>query len=219
MITSTDSRDCRNAFDGRDLIFVPHTRAWHSLKACIWAADRVSIAKKQSIATSYADLEEFFVTMLEVETPDKQMFVSTILDLEKNKPSEWLSHVKSTMAQISFLDPKADDLKELQEACIFPIRTPKGIVEVTKKSEGTEFVITDRPQYKELVSHIIHLDFSPEEVRDCSCFLDAMELGSKMVSKLIKESTQAEGGVRDDKLTKSIRSRKEALLRYLILRW
>ena len=81
-------------------------------------------------------------------------------------------------------------------------------------SNGSEFAIVDRPEYRNLFREIKVLDFSMEEVRDHRPFLHAIGLRGKFMSELVQETKMVDGGLDGAKLTKSFRSKAHALLRH-----
>ncbi len=208
----------RSTFEDSALVYIAKENAWCAPSQCVWVDSNVKIPEKASIADAYPSLEAFFTTVLEISKPTVEMYVDSLKAKAKGKASAAL--IKETMRLICSLGVGENDFSSLVEAKILPVKHANGVgsfSSASSKDEGVEFAIVEnRIHWDAFKGKIVVLDFSLEEIRDTRPLLLAMGLGARFSSKLVKEVTDVSGGSRDHEMTRNLRIKSRAIVRYAI---
>ena len=127
--------------------------------------------------------------------------------------------IKETMILISLLGIGASDVLELLETKIFPVRLPNGqscFATASSKSSSLEFAIIDNLVHQNAFQgKLPFLEFSLEDIRDTRPFLFACGLENRLTSSLADEVTDVQGGLPNVEMTRMLRSKAPALVRYV----
>lgn len=210
----------RFAFEHSALVYVPQENSWYPPSRCVWAESNVKIPGKASIADVYPLLERFFIEVLSVSKPTVNMYVDSMKAEAKGKASA--VRIKETMRLICSLGVGEHDLTSLAEAKVLPIKLANGVggfASASSTGEYVDFAIVENTIHRDAFEgKIIVLDLSLEEIRDTRPLLLAMGLKDRFSSKLVKEVTHVTGGCRDHGMTKSLRTKSHAIVRYAIRR-
>ena len=206
----------RSTFEKSALVYVPHLKAWYRPSDCVWANPHVEIPEKASIAAAYDSKKTFFTKDLMVPEPSAVMYIKSLKSQAKNHPTA--SKIKETIKLITYLGVTATDVSELLEISIFPVTLPNGQSSFSTPSYVSgypEFAVIDKvDHWNAFRGKVAHLDFSREEIRDTRPFLIACGLQNQFTSQLVEHVTDVECGILDDDMTKILRLKALALVRY-----
>lgn len=193
-------------------MFVPSQNTWYALASCIWADDQARIPGKAAIKTPYKSLEDFFCRMLGVQKPNLQMHVQALQALARNRPDQSAMEIRRMIKLISSLNPTTNSVTSLAKSNIFEVKLVSGTNAFT--TAAADFAISDRAEYGDAFeSKIRILDYSVQEVRQCSSFLLAMGLKDRHLSETVEEKTRVDNGVISNSLTMRFRQKAYALFR------
>lgn len=214
-----DSRKAmRFAFEDGALVYIPQENSWYPPSRCVWVESNVKIPGKASIADVYPLLESFFTEVLSVSKPTVNMFVDSMKAEAKGNASA--VQIKETMRLICSLGVGEHDFTSLAEAKVLPIKLANGVgglASASSKGEYVDFAIVESTIHRDAFEgKIIVLDLSLEEIRDTRPLLLAMGLKDRFSSRLVREVTHVTGGCRDHGMTKSLRTKSQAIIRYVI---
>ncbi len=208
----------RFTFENSALVYIAKENAWYAPSQCVWVDSNVKIPEKASIADAYPSLEAFFTTVLKVSKPNVEMYVDSLKVEAKGKASAAL--IKETMRLICSLGVGENDFSSLVEAKVLPVKHANGVgsfSSASSKDECVDFAIVEnRIHWDAFKGKIVVLDFSLEEIRDTRPLLLAMGLGARFSSKLVKEVTDVSGGSQDHEMTRNLRIKSQAIVRYAI---
>lgn len=164
-----------------------------------------------SLATEYAEQEDFFVRILGVQTPNVEMHVQALIE-KSGKLTVHPSELKEMIFTISSMKPQKNDLEKLRTRGILPVKYANGLP--GRAHMSADFAIPDRPQYNEAFQgKIITLDFSIGEIRAAMPFLAAAGLEGRLLSTMVQEETAVEGGKLNTQLTQSFVEKSYAIFR------
>ena len=208
----------RFTFEGSALVYVPIKNAWYPPSQCVWVESNVEIPGKASIADAYPSLETLFTKVLNISKPTVEMYIDSMKAEAKGKASA--ARIKETMRLICSLGVGEHDFSSLVEAKVLPIKLANGVgdfASASSKDECIDFVIVDNTvHWNAFKGRIMALDFSLEEIRDTRPLLLAMGLKKRFSSKLVKEVTDVNGGSQDQEMTKNLRIKSQAIVRYVV---
>ena len=208
----------RFTFEDSALVYIPTENAWYPPSKCVWVESNVKIPEKASIAGAYPKKKTFFTKVLEVSEPTVKMYVESLKAQAKGKASA--AEIKETMALICGLGLKEADLSSLVEAKVLPVKFADGgrsLASALSKDEYGDFAIVESTVHRDAFEgKIAALDFSLEEIRDTRPLLLAMGLEPRLSSKLVKEVTDVSGGSQDHEMTRNLRIKSQAIVRYAI---
>ena len=210
-------RALRFSFESSALVFIPKENAWVPPSKCVWVESSVLIPEKASIAGIYPLKKTFFTKVLQVSEPTVEMYVEALKAEAKGKASA--VYIKETMALICGLGFQENDLSSLVETKILPIKlaVPGFSASVMFQSALEDFVILDNTIHRDAFKgKIAALDFSLEEIRDTRPLLLAIGLEKKFSSKRVEEITDVKGGQMDLEMTKTFRTKSQAIVRYVM---
>ena len=178
----------------------------------------MKIPGKASIASAYPLKKTFFTLVLKVLEPTVEMYVESLKAEAKGKAPT--AKIKETMALICGLGSEEADLSSLVGAKVLPVKLANGecsLASASSKDESVDFAIVDNAAHRNAFKgKIAALDFSLEEIRDIRPLLLAMGLESRFSSKLVKEVTDVSGGSQDHEMTRNLRIKSQAIVRYAI---
>ena len=198
------------------LVYIPKDNAWCPASQGVWVESNVRIPGKASIAGAHPLLETFFTTILNISKPTVEMYVDSIKAEAKGKPSS--ARIKETMRLICSLGVRESDFSSLVEAKIFPVKFANrvsGFASASSKDECIDLAIVENKiHWDAFEGKVVVLDFSLEEIRDTRPFLLAMGLEERFSSQLVKEVTDVRGGSQDHEMTRNLRSKSQAIVRY-----
>ena len=204
-------------FEHSALVYIPKENVWCPPSQCVWVKSNVKIPGKASIAGAYPLLETFFTTVLNISKPTVEMYVDSIKAEAKGKPSS--ARIKEIMRLICSLGVGETDFSSLVEAKTLPIKLTNGVsgfASASSKDECIEFVIVENTiHWDAFKGKIVVLDFSLEEIRDTRPLLLAMGLKNRFSSQLVKEVTDVRGGSQDHEMTRNLRCKSQAIVRYV----
>ena len=208
----------RSIFEGAALVYIPKENVWCPPSQCVWVDSNVKLPSKASMADAYPLLETFFTTVLNISKPTVEMYVDSMKAEAKGKASA--ARIKETMRLICSLGVGERDFSELVEAQVLPVKLANGVggfASASSKNECVDFAIVENTiHWDAFESKIVVLDFSLEEIRDTRPLLLAMGLKEKFSSKLVKEITDVKGGSKDHGMTRNLRIKSQAIVRYAI---
>ena len=208
----------RFTFEDSALVYIPKENAWRPPSQCVWVESNVKIPWKVSIADAYPLKKTFFTTVLKVSEPTVEMYIDSLKAEAKGKASA--ARIKETMALICGLGVGETDLSSLVEAKILPVKLAKGLgsfASASFKDNSVDFAIVENTiHWDAFKGKIVALDFSLEEIRDTRPLLLAMGLEERFSSKLVKEVTDVRGGSQDHEMTRNLRIKSQAIVRYVI---
>ena len=108
----------------------------------------------------------------------------------------------------------------LIEAKVLPVQLANRVgifASASSKDDSVEFAIVENTVHRDAFNNKINvLDFSLEEIRDTRPLLLAMGLEERFSSKLVKEVTDVKGGSQHRKMTRDLRIKSQAIVRYVI---
>ena len=208
----------RFTFKDSALVYIPKSNAWLPSSKCVWAESNVKIPGKASIAGAYPLKKAFFTTVLKVLEPTVEMYVESLKAEAKGKAST--AKIKEIMALICDLGFEEADLSSLVEAKVLPVKLANGegsLASASSKDESVDFTIVENAAHQDAFKgKIAALDFSLEEIRDTRPILLTMGLEKRFSSKLVKEVTDVSGGSQDHEMTRYLRIKSQAIVRYAI---
>ena len=206
----------RFTFEDSSLVYIPKENAWFPPSKCIWSESNVKIPGKASIASAYPLKKTFFTTVLKVLEPTVEMYVESLKAEARGKASA--AKIKETMALICGLGFEEAELSSLVEAKVLPIKLANGegsLASASSKDESVDFAIVENAaHWNAFKGKIAALDFSLEEIRDVRPLLLAMGLGNQFSSRLVNEVTDVSGGSQDHEITRNLRIKSQAIVRY-----
>lgn len=213
-----DRKASRSTFEDSALVYIAKGNAWCAPSQCVWVESNVKIPGKASIADTYPLLEVFFTKTLKISKPTVEMYIDSLKAGAKGKGSPVL--MKETMRLICSLGIGENDISSLVEAKILPVKLANGVssfASASSKDECVDFAIVENSNHWDAFKgKIVVLDFSLEEIRDTRPLLLAMGLKERFSSKLVKEVTDVSGGSQDHELTRNLRIKSQAIVRYAI---
>ena len=208
----------RSTFEDSALVYIPKENAWCPPSQCVWVESSVKIPGKASIADAYPLKKTFFTTVLKISEPTVEMYVDSLKAEANGKASA--TQIKETMALICGLGVGETDLSSLVEAKVLPVKLANGVgsfASASSKDEFVDFAIMENTiHWDAFKGKIVVLDFSLEEIRDIRPLLLAMGLEERFSSKLVKEVTDVRGGSQDHEMTRNLRIKSQAIVRYVI---
>ncbi len=209
----------RFTFEDSALVYIPKKNAWRPPSQCVWVESSVKIPWKDSIADAYPLKKAFFTTVLKISEPTVEMYIDS-LKAEAKRKAPAAQKIKETMALICGLGVGETNLSSLIKAKVLPVKLANGVASFASASPKDDFVDFAIVQYiihwDAFKGKIVVLDFSLEEIRDTKPLLLAMGLEERFSSKLVKEVTDVRGGSHDYEMTKSLRIKSQAIVRYVI---
>ena len=208
----------QSAFEDSALVYIPKENAWRPRSQCVWVESSVKIPWKASIADAYPSKKTFFTTVLKISEPTVEMYVDSLKAEAKGKASA--AQIKETMALICGLGVGESDLSSLIEAKVLPVKHANGVgsfASASSKDEFVDFAIMENTIHRDAFKgKIVVLDFSLEEIRDTRPLLLAIGLEKRFSSKIVKEVTDVSGGSQDHEMTRNLRIKSQAIVRYVI---
>ena len=208
----------RSTFEDSALVYIPKENAWCPPSQCVWVESSVKIPGKVSIADAYPLKKTFFTTVLKISEPTVEMYVDSLKAGAEGKASA--AQIKETMALICRLGVGETDLSSLVEAKVLPVKLANGVgsfVSASSKDESVDFAVVENTiHWNAFKGKIVVLGFSLEEIRDTRPLLLAMGLEERFSSKLVKEVTDVRGGSQDHEMTRNLRIKSQAIVRYVI---
>lgn len=204
-------------FESKPLIFVSRggRQGWYKTGQCLWSST-ADIQGKVTLNGHYEDLEDFFLEVLGVKTLTAQMAYD---GLKQTTPDAPVARVKNTIESFSSLlrvEPNRHlDPGKLLQAAFLPVRYPDGSVAL--RSTEVDFAIVDREYLGELFrGRVKLLDYSLEDVRRLTPFLQWAGLEHRHLSRCTREITSASSEARRSIKMRSRRLKSKA---HAILRW
>ena len=208
----------QSTFEDSALVYIPKENAWFPPSKCVWVGSNVKIPGKASIAGAYPSKKTFFTTVLKVSEPTVEMYVESLKAEAKGKAPA--AKIKDTMALICGLGFEEADLSSLVEAKVLPVKLANGggtLASASSKDKSVDFAIVENTVHRDAFKgKIAALDFSLEEIRDTRPLLLAMGLEQRFSSNLVKEVTDVSGGSQDHEMTRNLRIKSQAMVRYAI---
>ena len=205
-------------FESSVLVYIPEKNAWYPPSQCVWVEPNVRIPGKASIADAYPRLGTFFTTVLSIPKPTIEMYVESMISEAKGNVSA--ARIKETMRLICALGVRETDFSSLIEAKVLPIKFANGaggFASASSKEKCADFAIVDNNiHWDAFKGKVVVLDFSLEEIRDTRPLLLAMGLEERFSSRLVNEITDVKGGFYDREMSKNLRIKSQAIVRYAI---
>ena len=205
-------------FESSALMYIPKENGWRTPSQCVWVKSNVEIPGKASIADAYPLLGNFFTTVLNISKPTVEMYVDSMKAEAKGNVSA--ARIKETMRLICTLGVGEEDFSSLVEVKILPVKFANGVgcfASASSKDNFVDFAIVEYTiDWDAFNGKIVVLDFSLEEIRDTRPLLLAMGLVERFSSNLVNEVTDVRGGSQDHEMTRNLRSKSQAIVRYAI---
>jgi len=209
----------RSSFEDSALVYIPGLSAWRPPSQCVWVESSVEIPGKYSVADAYPLKKTFFTTVLKVSEPTVEMYIDSLRSEAKGFASA--AQMKVTMALICGLGIGESDVSSLVEAEILSVKLANGVgvfASASAEHEYADFVIVENVIHRNAFEGKIPvLDFCLEEIRDIKPLLLALGLEEQFSSKRIEEITEVSGGSKDREMTRNLRIKSQAMVRYVIL--
>lgn len=178
----------------------------------------MKIPGKASIADAYPSRKTFFTAVLRISEPTVDMYVDSLKAEARGNAS--VQRMKEIMALICRLGIGETGLSSLVEDRVLPLKLANGVRSFSaafSKDESIEFVVAENTiHWEAFEDQIALLDFSLEEIRDTRPLLLALGLENRFSSKLVKEITNVRGGSQDHEMTRNLRTKSQAIARYVI---
>ena len=216
--TSENRKAMRSTFEDSALIYIPKEDTWYPPSKCVWVESSVKIPWKASIADTYPSKKIFFTTILEISEPTVEMYIESLKAGAEGKTS--VAQLKETMALICRLGIGGTNLLGLVEAKVLPVKLTTGLTgfaSASSKNKTLDFAIVENLiHWNAFRGKIAVLDFTLEEIRDTKPLLLAMGLEERFSSKVVKEVTDVSGGFQEHMMTRILRNKSQALVRYVI---
>ena len=208
----------RSTFEDSALVYIPKENAWRPPSQCVWVESSVKIPWKTSVADVYPLKKTFFTTVLKISEPTVKMYIDSLEAEAKGKAS--VVQIKETMVLICGLGIGETDFSSLVKAKVLPIKLANGVgsfASASSKDDFVDFAIVENTiHWDAFRGKIVVLNLSLEEIRDTRPLLLAMGLEERFSSKLVKEVTDVSGGSQDHEMTRNLRIKSQAIVRYVI---
>ena len=205
-------------FESSALMYIPKENGWRPPSQCVWVKSNVEIPGKASIADAYPLFGTFFTTVLNISKPTVEMYVDSMKAEAKGDVSA--ARIKETMRLICTLGVGEEDFSSLVEVKILPVKFANGVsgfASASSKDKCVDFAIVENTiHWDAFKGKIVVLDFSLEEIRDTRPLLLALGLEERFSSNLVNEVTDVRGGSQDHEITRNLRSKSQAIVRYAI---
>ena len=186
---------------------------WYQTSSCLWS-DTTQITGKVSIRNEYADLEDFFVAKLGVETPNITLFIQELKMLIYGVWTPDIEEIKACILGINALGPRKGDLDPLLLTKFLPVNDGNGCVSLMRVED--DFAITDRREFGNAFrGKLVVLDFSLEDVHVLRPFLSLLGLEGRYMSITVREVSSVKGGLKQPDLSSEFRNKAYALFRYV----
>ena len=216
---SEAQKTLRFTFKDFALVYIPKENTWRSPSQCVWAESSVEFPGKASIADVYSSKKTFFTTVLKISEPTVEMHMDSLKANAGGKASAAQS--KETMALICSLGLGKTDFSSLVSAKFLPVKLANGVnsfASASSKDKSEDFAIMDNAiHWNAFKGKIVVLDLTLEEIRDTKSLLLAMGLAERFSSKLVKEITDVKEGSQDYEMTRILRTKSQAIVRYVII--
>ncbi len=182
----------RASFENDALICDILSKTWVATSSCLWSKD-AQIPGKITIISQYKDLKDLFVRILKVKIPDLGMLVEELSRVARLSPT--VDDVTSLIWQINNFIPSPKTLEKLADLPIFPVRVPRGTVEVVELRERSgNFSIIDRQPWTDAFrGKVDFLHFTLEEVWKLQPFLSCFGLEGRYLSRVVVEKSSFSG--------------------------
>ena len=211
-------KSLRLTFESSALVYIPEENAWYPPSQCVWVKPNIKIPGKASIADAYPLFDTFFTTVLNIPKPTVEMCVESMIAEAKGNVSA--ARIKETMRLICSLGVGERDFSSLLEANVLPVKLvngESGFASASFKDGCLDFAIVESSiDWDAFKGKIVVLDFSLGEIRDTRPLLLAMGLKERFSSELVKEVTEVRGGSKDHEMTRNLRTKSQAIVRYAI---
>ncbi|TVY16404.1 hypothetical protein LARI1_G008274 [Lachnellula arida] len=221
---SEELESLRADFETRALVYDMQGQRWTTPSACLWSKD-AQVPGKSTISSQYPNLKDLFVGVLKVKIPDLRLLVQELKRVARSSPSiddiKTIDDIKSLIWQINAFAPTIEDLTQLRESKIFPVKKSIRTVELQTRLETRleRFSIIDRQPWAdafadEFEGELDVLDFSLKQVRSLEPFLSSMQVGGYL-SEVVIEKSSFEGSLPEPnpKRTRDFQRRAYALSR------
>lgn len=214
------SQELRGQFEDHNLIYIPSNdgASWRKTSQCVWSI-AARLRDLVSLHNEYEDLEDFFVSKLEVRPVTLSMAIDELKEAG-SRQSVSIDEVTASIRTVNSLlrsDPEPEKPAGLEDSKIFPVRYRDGGVKCV--SSKTQFFIVDREPLRSLFEgRVKFLDFSLEEVVQLHTFLNWAQLGERCISRCVREftSVQSSSGQPISQPDRQFRHRAHAILRYVL---
>jgi hypothetical protein len=175
-----------NQFEQHSLIYIPTENSWYPPTSCLWSS-APRIGNQFGISARYERLEDFFVTGLSIKAPTIATYVEQLQILAIARPPD-ISEIKIAIENINQLRPQSTDLNTIRQLKCLPIKMENGTTELSSTTD--QFFIGDRVEYiAAFQGKLPILDYSLEDSRRLSPFLEALGLAARCMSSAIEENT------------------------------
>lgn len=184
---------------------------WYLLRDCIWATDDVQIPDKASIASQFARMQFFFVTLLGVQPPSLGMHLQALIQTSASNTRNKTDMIR-LMLNVCAFQPGRDEVAQLLNHSIFPTKTSDG--RLVWKSAVDSFGILDRLEHQRVFdSHFDRLDLTIEEIHQVKVLLIALGLENRWSSRTVSESTAVRGSRPSLSMTTNFQAKAYAICR------
>ena len=208
----------RSSFEDFALVYISKECAWYPPSQCVWVESNVNIPGKVSIADAYPSMKTFFTTVLKISEPTVEMYIDSLKAKAAGKASA--AQIKETIALLCGLGVGENDLLSLIDVKVLPIKLANGadsFASASSKEEVVDFAIVENNiLWDAFMGKIVVLYFSLEEFIDTRPLLLALGLAERFSSRLVKEVTDVRAGSQDHEMTRNLRIKSQAIVRYVI---
>ncbi|RYP09924.1 hypothetical protein DL764_000966 [Monosporascus ibericus] len=193
------AEDIQSKFESGALVYYPRGGEgqtwWYKPSQCLWSAP-TQLRDKVNLSSQYDDeLQDFFVGTIGVRELDAAMIYNELLNIDATAT---VGHIKDLIWSLNSqlqMEPLDSPPEALLQRCILPVRYAGG--EVRLCSIVKDFAIVDRKNLGEIFQDRIEtLDVTMTEVRQLQPFIEWSGLGGRYLSRLVKEITLLDSGVR-----------------------
>jgi len=186
---------------------------WCAPSRCLWSSG-IAILDKVTVAGIYGEfkLEPLFVGHLKVQTADTAMIIDELTKRANARNALTVDEAKSIIQEIARM-MQTETIRDrscfqrLKRAKFLPVSI--GATKPTLEDSSAEFVIADHERYSEAFKPLAALlDFSLEEVQVLHPLIETLGLGSRYLSRNVKEVSELSANPdRNDELTSELQSR------------
>ena len=209
------TKACSDLFNKRRLVYIPAKRSWVSPDECIWTAAS-NIGGQFGISATYANFEELFRGILNVQVPTTTTNINQLRDLVSDEPDN-IAAIKAAIHSMGRLRPSPEDLRGAQVLRFLPVEKADGSKMLAKVTDA--FFIADRIEYQAAFrGKVSMLDFSLEEVCRLHRLFESLSLGDHYMSAAVQERTtvQLPAPEPSSSLTLIFRRKAQHLYRWVI---
>ncbi|KAK5991975.1 Protein NO VEIN [Cladobotryum mycophilum] len=193
MCQESNAEELKQIFQSKNLIcgFEKGFPFWYNTSRCLWTGV-TKIRGMLTLGGVYADLEDFFVGRLGVQTMTVEMVYEKLI--ARDGPKLSAQDAKETiLAFNSLLQGKERELDPapVLASQVFPVKLPNGKTAVWT-SEMDFSLVDQKPLGDDFAARAVFLDFTMEEVRTLEPFVLWAGLDERYLTRAVKEKASVD---------------------------